>query len=64
MAEPEREQFWRFLCLLGSIHNSWINSIMIDVKIPEDILYYLHSCVKEELQIYMSVNLCDEGPKL
>ena len=43
----EREQFGRFLCLLGSRQNRWLNSIMIDVKTPEDILYYLDSCVKE-----------------
>ena len=64
MANPEREQFKRFLCLLERRPNRWLNIILRDVNTPQDILYYLHSCVKEELQIYMSVNLCDEGPKL
>ena len=45
--EPEREQFGRFLCLLGSRHNRWLNSIMIDVNTLEDIIYYLHSYVIE-----------------
>ena len=40
MAEPGREQFERFLCLLGSRQNRWLNSILIDVKTPGDILYY------------------------
>ena len=47
MAEPERERFRRFLCLLRSIQNRWLNSIMIHVKIPEEILPYLDSCFKE-----------------
>ena len=47
MGDPEREQFGRFLCLLGSEHNRWLNSIMIDVETTKDILYYLHACVKE-----------------
>ena len=46
MADPEREQFGRFLCLLGSRKNRWLNYIMIDMKTPEDILSYLDSCVK------------------
>ena len=46
MDEPEREQFGTFLCVLGSRQNRWLNYIMIDVKTPEDILYYLDSCVK------------------
>ena len=46
MAEPRREQFKRFLCLLGSRQNMRLNSIQIDVKTPEDILSYLDSCVK------------------
>ena len=41
MDDPEREQFRRFLCLLGSRQNRWLNYIMIDVKTPEDILSYL-----------------------
>ena len=51
MAEPGREQFKRFLCLLERKRNRWLNSILIDVKTPEDILYYLDSCVKEEIHI-------------
>ena len=51
MVEPEREQLRRFLCLLGSRQNRWLISIMIDARTPEDILYYLDSCVKEELHI-------------
>ena len=51
MVDPEREQFGRFLYLLGRRHNIWLNSILIDVKNPEDILYYLHSCDKEEIQM-------------
>ena len=47
MADPEREQFRRFLCLLGSRQNIWINYILIDVKTPEDIISYLGLCVKE-----------------
>ena len=46
MDELEREQFRRFLCLLGSRQNRWLNYILIDVKTPEDILSYLDSCVK------------------
>ena len=46
MDEPEREQFGRFLCLLGSRQNRWLNYILIDVKTLEDILSYLDSCVK------------------
>ena len=46
MAEPERERFGRFLCLLRSRQNRWLNYILIDVKTPEDILSYLDSCVK------------------
>ena len=46
MADPKSEQFRRFLCLLGSIQNRWINYIMIDVKTPEDTLSYLNSRVK------------------
>ena len=46
MADHEREQFGRFLCLLGSRKNKWLNSIMIDAKTPKDILSYLNSCVK------------------
>ena len=46
MDDPEREQFGRFLCLLGSRQNKWLDSILIDVKTPEDILSYLDSCVK------------------
>ena len=46
MAELKREQFGRFLCLLGSRQNRWINYIMIDVKTPEYILSYLDSCFK------------------
>ena len=46
MAEPAREQFERFLCLLRSRQNRWLNYILIDVKTHEDILYYLDSCVK------------------
>ena len=38
MDEPEREQLWRFLCLLGSRQNRWINYILIDVNTHEDIL--------------------------
>ena len=45
MADPEREQFMRFICLLGSRQNRWINYILIDVKTPEDIISYLDSCV-------------------
>ena len=51
MVEPKREQFGRFLCLLGSIQNIWLNSILIDVKILEDILSYLDSLVKEYIHI-------------
>ena len=51
MGEPKREQLGTFLCLLGSRKNRWLNSILIDVKTPEDIPYYLDSCVKEELHI-------------
>ena len=51
MVEPKIEQFGRFLCLLGSRHNRWLNYILTDVKTPEDILSYLHSCDKGELQI-------------
>ena len=64
MAEPKREQFRRFIFLLGSRHNRWLNSIMIDVKTPEDILSYLDSCVKEEIHIYMRISLYDRGPIL
>ena len=64
MVEPKREQFRRFLCLLGSNQNRWLNSILIDVKTHKDSLSYLHSCVKEELQIYMSISLRDGGPSL
>ena len=46
MVEPEKEQFGRFLCLLGSRQNKWLNYILIDVKTPEDILLYLDSRVK------------------
>ena len=46
MVDPEREQFGRFLCLLGSRQNRWLNYILIDVKTPKDILTYLNSCVK------------------
>ena len=46
MVEPRREQFERFLCLLESRQNRWLNYILIDVKTPEDILSYLDSCVK------------------
>ena len=46
MVVPEREQFRRFLCLLGREQNKFLNSILIDVKTPEDILSYLDSCVK------------------
>ena len=46
MVEPGREQFERFLYLLGSRQNRWLNYILIDVKTPEDILSYLDSCVK------------------
>ena len=46
MVDPEREPFGRFLCLLGSKKNRWLNYIQIDVKALEDILYYLDSCVK------------------
>jgi len=38
MDEPGREQFERFLCLLGSRKNRWLNYILIDVKNLEDIL--------------------------
>ena len=41
MADPGGEQFERFLCLLGSRQNRCLNSILIYVKTPEDILYYL-----------------------
>ena len=51
MIETKREQFERFLCLLGSKQNRWINFILIDVKTPEYILYYLGPCVKEEIQV-------------
>ena len=64
MVEPEREQFRRFLCLLRIIHNRWLNYILIDMKTGEDILSYFDSCFKCELHIYMSINLCDGGPKL
>ena len=64
MAETEREQFERFLCLLGRRQNRWLNYILIDVKTHEDILSYLNSFVKEELRIYMSTSLCDGGPRL
>ena len=64
MVEPEREQFGRFLCLLGSRQNRWLNSILIDVKTPKYILSYLGSCVKEDLHIYMSISLRDRGPRL
>ena len=46
MGELEREWFGRFLCLLGSRQNRWLNYNLIDVKTPEDILYYLDSCFK------------------
>ena len=46
MAEPGREQFERFLCLLESRQNRWLDYILIDVKTSKDILYYLDSCVK------------------
>ena len=46
MAEPGREQFGRFLCLLESKQNRWLDYILIDVKTLEDILSYLDSCVK------------------
>ena len=46
MAETEREQFERFLCLLGSRQNRWLNYILIYVNTLEDILSYLDSCVK------------------
>ena len=64
MAKPGKEQFDRFRCLLGSIQNRWLNYVLIDVKTPKDILSYLDSCVKYELHIYMSINLCDGGPIL
>ena len=51
MVEPKREQFERFIYILGSRHNGCLNSIMIDVKTPEDILSYLNSCVKQEIHI-------------
>ena len=51
MVDPEREKFGRFLCLLGSRQNRWLNYIVIDVKNPEVILSYLDSCVKEEIHI-------------
>ena len=38
IAESGREQFERFLCLLGSKQNKWLNYILIDVKTPEYIL--------------------------
>ena len=41
MVEPGKEQFKRFLCLLESRQNIWLNYILIDVKTPEDILSYL-----------------------
>ena len=47
MDEPKSEQFGRFLCLLGSRKNRWLNYILIDVKTPEDILSYLYSCVEQ-----------------
>ena len=46
MADPGREQFERFLFLLGRRQNRWINYILIDVKSLEYILSYLNSCVK------------------
>ena len=46
MAELGREKFGRFLCLLESRQNRWLDYILIDVKTPEDILSYLDSCVK------------------
>ena len=46
MVEPGREQFERFLCLLESRQNRWLDYIFIYVKTPKDILYYLDSCVK------------------
>ena len=51
MADCEREQFGRFLCLLGSRQNKWLNSIPIDVKTHEDIINYLDSHVKEYIYI-------------
>ena len=40
---------------LGGSYVSWkaskIDGLIIDVKTPEDILSYLHSCVKEEIHI-------------
>ena len=51
MGDPEREQFRRFLCLVGSRKNRWLNSIIIYVNTREDILYYLHSCDKEYAHI-------------
>ena len=51
MVDPEREQFERFLCLLGRRQNRWLNYILMDVKTLEDILSYLDSCVKEEIHI-------------
>ena len=51
MDKHEREQFGRFLCLLGSRHNRWLNSILIDVKTLEGILCHLDSCFKEEIHI-------------
>ena len=47
MVGHEREQFTRFLYLMGNRHNRWLNYIPIDVNTPKDILYYLHSCVKK-----------------
>ena len=46
MVAPGREQFGRFPCLLERRQNRWLNSIMIYVKTPKDILSYLNSCVK------------------
>ena len=51
MGEPNREQFRRFLCLLESRQNRWLDSIMIDVKNPEDNLSYLDSYVNEDIHI-------------
>ena len=46
MDDPEREQFKRFRCLLGSRQNRWLNYILLDVKTPEDNISYIDSCVK------------------
>ena len=53
MAEPGREQFERFLCLLESRQNRWLDYILIDVKTLEDILSFFRFMCQINSFIYI-----------